>query len=370
MNAEDLLRLKVRLLTEGATIPEGYSSGRKGGAGPVGGRYFLLPNNRRVGIPIRQGKLRERFNSPSLEPTDDPMIWIYDKEFELKLIQKPSFLDGSNSEGIPLSQIALLHGAHCLATTVYQSCRYWSTDEQCRFCTIPSSHISGATILEKTPDQIAEIVQVAGDEVTHILMTTGTPEYDDVGINRLIAIAKRIREISDIAIAVQFEPPLDYEVIDKLAHAGVNAVGIHLESADESVRAEMCPGKTKYGSQEMYRETWQYAIKHFGRGNVSTFLLHGLGENIETTLEFIADISKMGVFPIVAPVRPSPGSQLADFTPTYVGNLENSIQFYKELGKILYSEGLNPMNTLGGCSRCGGCTPIQEAYDWAASREL
>ena len=31
MNVEDLLRLKIRLLTEGATIPEGYSSGDRGG---------------------------------------------------------------------------------------------------------------------------------------------------------------------------------------------------------------------------------------------------------------------------------------------------------------------------------------------------
>ncbi|MHA1637153.1 MAG: radical SAM protein [Candidatus Thorarchaeota archaeon] len=368
MNAEDLLRLKIRLLTEGATIPEGHWQGRKGGAGPVGGRYFLLPNNRSIGIPIRQGKMAERFKSLPLEPTNDPIIWVYDKEFELRLVPKPSFLDESNSEGIPFNQIALMHGDKCLATTVYQNCRHWSTGEQCRFCTIPTSLHSGQTTLEKTPDQIAEIVQAAEDVATHVLLTTGTPDYDDVGIDRLINIAKGIREISDIPIAVQFEPPLDNEIMYDLASAGVNAVGIHLESADDSVRKEMTPGKTKYGSVEMYRDTWHFAIKHFGRGNVSTFLLHGLGENIETTLAFIEDISKIGVFPIVAPVRPSPSSQLADFTPTYVGKLETSIQFYKEIGKILYSEKLNPMNTIGGCSRCGGCTPIQEAYDWAASQ--
>ena len=72
--------------------------------------------------------------------------------------------------------------------------------------------------------------------------------------------------------------------MDKLAEAGVNAVGIHLESADEKIREEMCPGKTNYGTIELYRETWQYAIQLFGRGNVSTYLLHGLGEDIETTL--------------------------------------------------------------------------------------
>ena len=37
MDTEDLLRLKIRLLTEGATLPESEYSGRKGGAGPIGG---------------------------------------------------------------------------------------------------------------------------------------------------------------------------------------------------------------------------------------------------------------------------------------------------------------------------------------------
>ncbi|MFW9912913.1 MAG: hypothetical protein ACFFEU_10605, partial [Candidatus Thorarchaeota archaeon] len=61
-------------------------------------------------------------------------------------------------------------------------------------------------------------------------------------------------------------------------------------------------------------------------------------------------------------------SQLADFTPTYVGRLEESVSLYKEVGNALYRGGINPSETMAGCHRCGGCSPIQEAYDWAASR--
>lgn len=370
MKADDLLRLKIRLLTEGATIPEGHWKGRKGGAGPAGGRYFLLPNGRSIGIPIRHGESAERFGSPTLEPTDDPKFWIFDNEVRLELIPKPDFSENTNTEGIPYDQIALLHGNDCLATTVYQSCRYWSTGDQCKFCTIPVSLNLERTILEKTPEQIAEVVKAAEGTATHVLLTTGTPDVYDVGVNRLINIVKGIRRISDVPIAVQFEPPKDIELLDELADAGVNAVGIHLESADEKIREEMSPGKTAYGSIELYRKTWQHAIPLFGRGNVTTFLLHGLGEDIETTLEFIAEIAKMGVLPIVAPIRPSTGSHLAEFTPTYVNNLDESVDFYKKIGQILYSEGLNPKETVAGCSLCGGCTPIQEAYDWAAIQEI
>ena len=75
----------------------------------------------------------------------------------------------------------------------------------------------------------------------------------------------------------------------------------------------------------------------------------------------------MGVLSVVTPMRPAPGSQLADFKPGYLGDLEGSLEFYKGVGAILLKWELNPDKTAAGCHRCGGCTPIQEAYDWARS---
>jgi len=367
MDAEDLLRLKVRLLTEGVTLPEGESTGRRGGAGPVGSRYFLLPNGRPCGIPVRQGRLAERFGSRPLVPTKNPGVWLHDGRTCLKAVPRPKFYDLSTTNGIPYQKLALLHGKDTLATTVYQSCRYWSKGDQCKFCTIPLSHSAGDTVLEKTPDQIADVVDAAEREgvITNVLLTTGTPSEPDMGCERLIGVVKRIRESSTIPVGVQFEPSVDETLILKLADAGANAVGIHIESADESIREEMCPGKFKQGSLELYRKSWEHALSHFARGTVSTFILHGLGEDIETTLQLVRETSEMGVMPVVTPVRPAPGSQLVDFTPRYVGNLEETVGFYKRVGEILHDCHLNPKKTAAGCHRCGGCTPIQEAFDWA-----
>ena len=107
MDAEEILRLKVRLLTEGAVISEGEYEGIKGGAGPVGGRYFLLPNGRTVGIPIRKGEQAKIFNSATLKPTDNPEIWLYDESIKLKVIPKPKFYDLKTKDGLAYSQIAL-----------------------------------------------------------------------------------------------------------------------------------------------------------------------------------------------------------------------------------------------------------------------
>ena len=105
----------------------------------------------------------------------------------------------------------------------------------------------------------------------------------------------------------------------------------------------------------------------FEKGHVSTFILHGLGEDTERTLSLVGELSEVGVMSVVAPIRPSKGSQLSDFKPSYTGLLDESVEFYKEVGKHLFRHGLNPKKTIAGCHRCGGCTPIQEAYDWAAS---
>ncbi len=367
MKAEKELQLKVRLLTEGASLPEGESQGRKGGAGPVGGRYFQLPNGRACGIPIRTGEMAKRYNSAPLEPTDNPEIWIYDNSIEFKLIPKPKFYDLKTSDGIEYEKIALLHGSRTLATTVFQSCKYWSFGTECKFCTIPHSYTAGNTVLQKTPEQIVEVVLAAEREgvIDDVLLTTGTTESPDMGIENLVRTIEAIRESSRIPIGVQFEPPFDKSTIRLVADAGANAVGMHIESADESIREEICPGKHEHGSLDLYKRSWQNALDFFEKGSVSTYIMHGLGEDHSQTLSLVDELAEVGVMPIVAPVRPSGGSQLADYDPTYIHDLDGSVDLYKSIGKILYKHGLNPEKTVAGCHSCGGCTPIQEAYDWA-----
>ncbi|MFW9953134.1 MAG: radical SAM protein [Candidatus Thorarchaeota archaeon] len=368
MEREELLRLKIRLLTEGVRLPEGISTGRKGGAGPVGARYFLLPDGSTIGIPIRGGRVAETFNSANLEQTETKGMWLYDSKYLLTEVPRPAFYDMRTEDSIEFSKLALLHGSDCLATTVLQECKYWGSGEQCKFCTIPTSYLAGSTTKEKTPSQIAQIVAQAESDgiIKHILLTTGTSEEPDMGVGRMVNIVSEIRKLSNLPIAVQFEPPDDLTQIDSLAKAGVNAVGIHIESADEEIRMRVCPGKYDHASREDYIAAWDYARRFFAKGDVSTFLLYGLGEDEEKTLEFCDFIASKGVFPIVTPVRPALGSQLAEYIPSYVGNLDHVVEFYKRLGKILVKHELDPRATAGSCSRCGGCTPIQEAYNWAS----
>ncbi|MEM2143482.1 MAG: hypothetical protein QXQ81_09525, partial [Candidatus Thorarchaeota archaeon] len=263
MDRESILRLKVRLLTEGAFLPESEWGGRTGGAGPVGARYFIMPNGRCVGVPVRRGTAASRFGSAKLEPTESPDVWIYDGAVRLRVVPRPRFYDGSTSDGVPYHKVAQLHGSSTLATTVYQSCRYWSRGMQCHFCTIPTSYRSGNTILEKRPSQFVQVLLSALDEgsVTDVLLTTGTPDSADVGITPLVDMIRAIREVSDIPIGVQFEPPRELSLIDSVVEAGANAIGIHIETADERLRARVCPGKYAYGPLDLYVSAWQRGVE-------------------------------------------------------------------------------------------------------------
>ena len=98
------------------------------------------------------------------------------------------------------------------------------------------------------------------DVIDDVLLTTGTSESADMGVEYLLRTIEAIREKSDIPIAVQFEPPVDKNTIRMVADAGANAVGMHIESADETVREEMCPGKHEYGSLDLYHRSWQDAL--------------------------------------------------------------------------------------------------------------
>ena len=52
----------------------------------------------------------------------------------------------------------------------------------------------------------------------------------------------------------------------------------------------------------------------------------------------------------------------------YLGILQLAPLRPEEVGNAIHKWDINPSETMAGCHRCGGCSPIQEAYDWAASR--
>ena len=336
---------------------------RRGGAGPAEGGTFLIE-----GIPVSlpiSSKYVSR--SPYLLREEGGQFLIFKNEkvvCPVHFVERPRFYDHSTEEGIPYPKIALLHGKDCLATSVIQTCTYWHSSERCRFCGIELSHRSGRTVGIKTPDQLSEVARKAKelDSIQHIVLTTGTVRPAGKEISSLVPCAAAIKKATGLPIHAQFCPPANMEGLYELKDAGVDTVGIHIESFDFEILSQVAPAKVSMGL-ERYEKAWKMAVEIFGPNQVSSFLIVGLGENRDLIIWGSEFLSDLGVYPFVVPLRPIPGSLMEDVLPP---GPEEMKRIYEEVACILKRKGLSASQSLAGCVRCGACSALsrfEEAAD-------
>jgi len=270
---------------------------------------------------------------------------------------QPRFYALQTLDGIPYSKIATLHGRDVLATTVLQTCiRYQSRTKSCQFCSIGQSLAAGRTIAEKSPAQLAEVARAAVllDGVKHMVMTTGTPAGSDRGAAVLADCAFAVKAAVELPIQAQCEPPDDDAWFARMKAAGVDALGMHLEVVGEDLRRQIMPGKAQVPVSR-YLDAFRAAVPVFGRGQVSTYILAGLGDSKEEILELSARLIEIGVYPFVVPFVPISGTPLEDHpapSPAFMREL------LAPLGAMLKAGGLRSSEIKAGCGKCGACSAL------------
>ena len=95
---------------------------------------------------------------------------------------------------------------------------------------------------------------------------------------------------------------------------GIDSVGIHVETFDPQVLARVAPGKARWGI-EAYFTAWERAVAAFGAGQVSTYVILGMGEDQELTVEGCKRAIDIGVYPFVVPVATDSGQPDAGPAP-------------------------------------------------------
>lgn len=331
-------------------------AGRKGGAGPSDHKAVTVDGTT-VMVPIFNNAAAQ---SPYTARIDQVGMVL---ELEGKAISsisfphQPKFYSLTTVDGIPYWKIALLHSRDVLATTVLQTCmRYGDTATSCQFCAIGQSLEAGRTIARKTPMQLAEVAAAAVqlDGVRHMVMTTGTPNASDRGAAYLAECAKAIKARVDIPIQAQCEPPDDFVWFERMKAAGIDSLGMHLEAADPQVRATIMPGKATV-SVEYYFKAFAAAVNIFGWGQISTYLLAGLGDSLETLLDVSDRLIQLGVYPFVVPFVPITGTPLAEYPAP---KSEFMFTLYERVGALLKQAGMSSEDIKAGCAKCGACSAI------------
>nr|WP_183395699.1 MSMEG_0568 family radical SAM protein [Hansschlegelia beijingensis] len=338
--------------------PSAGADSRRGGAGPSDHKAITI-DGMTVMAPVHTAPA---FDSPYLVEKPDAFgrsrltrdgKVIADVSFPLR----PRFYELSTADGVEYWKIATLHGRDVLATTVLQSCvRYQSRAKTCQFCAIGESLAAGRTVERKTPAQLAEVAEAAVrlDGVRHMVMTTGTPPGKDRGAAILAESAAAVRAAVDLPIQAQCEPPNDDAWFGRLREAGVDALGMHLEAVTPEVRARIMPGKAQV-SLERYDAAFAAAVPVFGRGQVSTYILAGLGDAPEAILATCERLIGLGVYPFVVPFVPISGTPL-ERHPTPSADFMDAI--LRPLARMLVAGGLKATDVKAGCAKCGACSAL------------
>jgi radical SAM protein (TIGR04043 family) len=269
----------------------------------------------------------------------------------------PQFYNLTTADGIPYWKIALLHSQDVLATTVLQTCkRYRDPATACQFCAIEKSLEAERTIARKTPAQLAEVAAAAVrlDGIKQFVMTTGTPHTPDRGAAYLSECARAVKASVDLPIQVQCEPPDDFAWFQMLKDAGVDSLGMHLEAITPEVRAKIMPGKAEV-PVEYYFQAFEAAVQVFGWGQVSTYLLAGLGDSLEDLVAGSDRLIQLGVYPFIVPFVPITDTPLADHPAP---SSEFMFTLYQQVGALLKQAGISSAAMNAGCAKCGACSAL------------
>lgn len=338
--------------------PSAGAASRRGGAGPSDHKAVVVDGHT-IMVPVHTSTA---WHSPFTAQAPDAQGQSTLTRGAIPIARisfpkQPRFYGMQTFDGVPYSHIATLHGSDVLATTVLQTCiRYESRRKTCKFCAIGQSLAAGRTIARKTPEQLAEVARAAVllDGVKHMVLTTGTPNVTDRGAQILCESAFAIKAAVELPIQGQCEPPDDDRWFARMKAAGIDTLGMHLEVVTPAVRAQVMPGKASVPISR-YMSAFEAAVGVFGRGQVSTYILAGLGDTREAVLEICDALLALGVYPFVVPFVPIGGTPLEDHPAPTPAFMQSILQ---PLGQRVAAAGLRSGDIKAGCGKCGACSSL------------
>ncbi|WP_027819715.1 MSMEG_0568 family radical SAM protein [Paraburkholderia bannensis] len=367
---ESSLQLLTELQSSGLRLasPEGESDGlsRRGGAGPSDHKAVVIDGVTLM-VPVHtHGAHQSVFVANEPDASGVSVLTRGSIPIaQIAFAKKPRFYKLQTLDGVPYSHIATLHGTDVLATTVLQTCiRYESRKKACKFCAIGQSLAAGRTVAHKTPEQLAEVARAAVllDGVKHMVLTTGTPPTPDRGAAILCDSARAIKRAVNLPIQAQCEPPDDDAWFARMREAGIDTLGMHLEVLGEAERARIMPGKATVPVSR-YMSAFEAAVKVFGRGQVSTYILAGLGDPPQRVLDVAHQLLAIGVYPFVVPFVPISGTPLEDHAPPTPEFMRSILA---PLGAMVREAGLRAADIKAGCGKCGACSALSSFEKVAA----
>jgi biotin synthase-related radical SAM superfamily protein len=171
------------------------------------------------------------------------------------------------------------------------------------------------------------------------------PAAPDRGALCVARCGQAAKETAGLPVEVQFEPPRDLTTINQVYDMGVDALGTHVESFDPAVLARVAPGKFRTGIETYFR-TWKHAVALFGEGRVSTYVILGIGEDPDLTVETASIRSWCHCGPCRARSCRDVPAPSREYTEA----------IHRKVAGFLAERGLGAETAVAGCARCQACS--------------
>ena len=159
--------------------------------------------------------------------------------------------------------------------------------------------------------------------------------------SQLDALVKEIKNQAPVPVSVSCQP-INKKNIQLIAKAGADRLGIALDAATEALFKKV-KGKEAGGcySWENQFSMLSEALEVFGKGNVGTHLIVGLGETEKEAAQIIQKCIEMSVLPALFAFTPIRGTTLENRSPP-------ALESYRrvQLGRFLIVKGLTTFETM------------------------
>ncbi len=228
---------------------------------------------------------------------------------------------------------------------------------RCAYCNSPrldpseDKHLSVGKVLEMIRESMQEY------DVRCVSFTSGVVGSIDETVGRIADAVRAVRtEYPYMRIGV--EPYVSCrKQIELLRNSGADEIKINLETPDRDIFAKVCPDLDFDGIWSLLRD----ASEIFGRWNVISNIIYGMGESDELLERTMDRMCSMGVIPGLRALR---------LNTINIGNMENAVGVLDRVSperaiglaeiqkRCLEKYGLSHMPSRTMCMECGCCDLI------------
>ena len=225
----------------------------------------------------------------------------------------------------------------------------------CKFCTSPSLKAQGAT-KSLSDEKILSLIKgyAQTGSLKAVALTSAVVSTPQATIDRMSNLVRQIKKALP-AMPVGVEPYVENRAqIEQLKAAGADEIKLNIETYDQEIFNKVC------GEQDIIAiiDRLKEAVAIFGRGQVTSNIIYGMGETDEVVLAGCEYLASLGCVATLRPLRlnslnrPAMEAALGPLAPVSPERMVSLAQRYKQ---ILVNAQLTTLSFKTMCHECTCC---------------